>query len=259
MCKINQTLVLGICLIIGFNQSVFADDDDGEQLQIVSAFATFDVPGDFLEIIGVGFDNGDPSVTLGGIALPVLNLDANNILAELPAGLPAGDYLLIVSTVNSDDDDDDDGGGENVLYDLTIGAVGPVGPQGPQGKPGEQGSQGKPGEQGSQGKPGEQGSQGKGGPPGTPGPPGPPGPGTAGTLSCVTRTGNIPPQPGGVVTLGCEAGEVATGGGFDMTDGSDLFNWNRGASFPVSPNQWRCIREIGFGTDTCFVRCCRIQ
>ncbi len=156
MSKINQTLALAICLFIGFNQPVFADDDDGGvQLQIVRAFAMFDLPGDFLEIVGAGFDNGDPNppiLTLGGITLTVVSFDANNILAELPLGLPAGDYLLNVNTVNSDDDDDDDdGGGENVLYDMTIGAVGPVGAQGPQGKLGPPGADGATGATGPSG------------------------------------------------------------------------------------------------------------
>ena len=109
MYKIHSALALGICLLIGFNQPVFATSKDDDP-RILSAFATFDVPGDFLEIIGAGFDQNDPDppiVTLGGIELDLVSFDANNILAELPAGLPFGDYLLIVSTDIDDDHDSD--------------------------------------------------------------------------------------------------------------------------------------------------------
>ncbi|MCZ6726233.1 MAG: hypothetical protein O7A98_02625, partial [Acidobacteria bacterium] len=52
-------------------------------------------------ILGADFDfGGPPEVTLGDLApLTILGIPTDiEILAALPAGLPAGDYLLTVST-----------------------------------------------------------------------------------------------------------------------------------------------------------------
>lgn len=133
----------------------------GGHLKITEAFVFFGPP-DTVMILGEDFDFGTPlEVTLGGVGtLPIQSADATEIVAELPAGLPAGDYLLTVSTGN--------GQSQNADFELTIGAVGPPGPEGPPGPPGSPGPPGPPGADGEDGADGAQGD---------PGPPGPPGPG----------------------------------------------------------------------------------
>jgi hypothetical protein len=77
---------------------------------------------DQVMIDGSDFDNGpNLVVTLGDIAAPlgIVNAGSNQIVAQLPAGLAAGDYLLTVRTGGGPNRQDD--------YDLTIGATGPVG------------------------------------------------------------------------------------------------------------------------------------
>jgi len=87
------------------------------------------------------------AVTLGGYALPIEGTPtASEILVGLPAGYPAGTYLLTVSRGS--------GSVKNATFDLTIGAVGPEGPRGPAGDAGPQGLPGPTGPQGPAGPPG---------------------------------------------------------------------------------------------------------
>ncbi len=91
------------------------------QVTITQVFV--DVPtADQVTINGNDFDNGPRlDVTLGDFAAPlnIVASAANQIIADLPVGLTAGDFRLSVRT----------GGGANRQddYDLTIGAAGPVG------------------------------------------------------------------------------------------------------------------------------------
>ena len=99
------------------------------QAQLVISEVTVAAPTpELLRIVGQNLDNGpNLTVTLGEFpgALVVVSATASEILAGLPAPLPAGDYLLTVSTGN--------GMSQRDVYDLTVGAVGPTGPPGPPG------------------------------------------------------------------------------------------------------------------------------
>ena len=89
-------------------------------------------------------------------AAPIVKLDGSTLTlngtatpaafdALLPAGIPAGSYLLTVSCGNATN--------QNGTFDLTLGAAGPqgpTGPQGPQGLTGPQGPQGLTGPRGPQ-------------------------------------------------------------------------------------------------------------
>jgi hypothetical protein len=86
-----------------------------------------------------------PAVELAGAATPAVNA-AGMIVADLPAGIGDGDFLLTVDCRRGNKGYD--------AWELTIGAAGPPGPPGPPGAPGTPGTPGAPG---------------------TPGPPGPPG------------------------------------------------------------------------------------
>lgn len=88
---------------------------------------------DELVIMGAEFDNGGPpGVTLAGFPpLMVISNTPTEIVAQLPGGIPDGDYLLTVSTGS--------GANQSDSYDLTIGAVGPQGPTGPTGAAGPPG------------------------------------------------------------------------------------------------------------------------
>lgn len=91
------------------------------QVTITEVFV--DVPAtDQVTINGTDFDNGPRlTVTLGDFAAPlnIVGSAATQIIADLPVGLTAGDYLLTVRTGGGPNRQDD--------YDLTIGAAGPVG------------------------------------------------------------------------------------------------------------------------------------
>jgi Collagen triple helix repeat (20 copies)/Phage Tail Collar Domain/IPT/TIG domain len=142
-----------------------------------------------------------PTVQLAGTQLHVLSSSATEIVAQLPAGVTIGEFLLTVEHKVF----------LNGWFDLSLGAVGPQGPAGPQGIPGAQGPQGlmgfpglpgvagppglpgMPGAQGPAGLPGPQGLPGQPGQPGAAGLPGPPGipgaPGAAGTPGAVGPQG----------------------------------------------------------------------
>jgi len=188
------------------------------ELFITEAFITFAdatcSDSDTVTITGTNFLNGDPPVIVFGEfgVLTTLCVAATDteLVGELPAALPDGDYRVEVSTGNGVVNYD--------AYDLTVGAVGPTGEtgaQGPQGKLGDtgpQGVQGKLGDtgpQGAQGKLGDTGAQGVQGKLGDTGPQGPAGEDGAGactltddnngtaTLTCdeTSVTFNVPPPP----------------------------------------------------------------
>ena len=169
---------LSILLVFSSGQMAFAGQVNKTpaelQLVIKSVHVDFDSPTT-LTIFGEHFDNGEyPTVT---IALPnpipysVNMISANEIVVNMQSEIPAGDYLLRVSTGSSVVHQD--------VYDLTIGAVGPqgeLGPIGPMGPQGPQGEQGDTGPTGPEGQQGPQGEQGPTGPQGEQGPSGPTGP-----------------------------------------------------------------------------------
>ena len=124
---------------------------------------------DQLVITGHNFNNGgDVALTLGGTPLSVILQEETRIIAEIPADVLPGSYVLIAWTGNGSVREDS--------MDVTIGAEGPRGEQGLQGVQGEQGPQGPQGEQGPKGDQGIQGIQGVQGEQGPQGPPGPQGP-----------------------------------------------------------------------------------
>ena len=108
------------------------------------------------------------------------------------------------------------------------GAQGEAGPQGKAGPQGEAGEQGPAGEAGPQGKAGPQGEAGEQGPAGEAGPQGKAGPqgeageqgpaGEAGIAKIVTRYGPevTPGKVTGTSYAACNAGEVVSGGGFEL-------------------------------------------
>jgi len=149
-----------------------------------------------LIINGVFTEN--PVVGLGPFPDPLVlwHTAEDEIIAELPKDIWAGDYALTVSSSSRQHP----GGHHNskiARFIVTIGAVGPVGPQGeqgPMGSIGPQGPQGMKGDigpQGSQGIPGERGPQGLKGDKGDTGPQGPPGPAGTGTLDIYTKVRNF--------------------------------------------------------------------
>jgi microcystin-dependent protein len=165
-------LLLVAIMFAGSTQAAPAAQLPGQHLNVEQVFI---VPGnpDTLLIMGNDFDFGKPlAVELGDLgALVIVSATATQIVAELPDGLPYGDYLVTVSTGK--------GQSQNDEYDLTLGAVGPqgeTGPQGPQGETGPQGPQGETGPQGPQGVPGPRGAEGATGPQGPQGEIGPQGP-----------------------------------------------------------------------------------
>lgn len=96
----------------------------GGHLNITQVFVDFPVAGKIM-IMGEDLDFGGPlDVTLGNFGSLVIDGTPTDteIVADLPAEITAGDYLLTVSTGN--------GQSQNDEYDLTIGAVGPEGEKG---------------------------------------------------------------------------------------------------------------------------------
>ncbi len=117
----------------------------------------------FITIQGVNLSyGGDPVVTLGDVQLSVNYADGELIIADLPASITDGDYLLAISTGNSQNQQDE--------YDLSVGATGPVGDQGDEGPQGETGDTGPVGPAGPQGERGIKGDMGPIGPEGPDGP-----------------------------------------------------------------------------------------
>ena len=116
MFKIHQTLALAICLFIGFNQPVFADDDG--LLVIREVFVDVPSVGQVL-IIGEGFGTA-PTVEFGAFGdIGFESATDSEIIINLPTVGP-GEFLIIV-TAGGEDDDDDDGASDE--YDLTIGSA----------------------------------------------------------------------------------------------------------------------------------------
>ena len=98
MFKIHQTLALAICLFIGFNQPVFADDDG--LLVIREVFV--DVPSvGQVAIIGEGFGTA-PTVEFGVFGdIGFESATDSEIIINLPTVGP-GEFLIIVTAGGED-------------------------------------------------------------------------------------------------------------------------------------------------------------
>ena len=141
-------------------------------------------------IHGVNLNNGnDLEISLSKIGeIAAVDIAPDLIVASFPvSGLPAGNYLLMVSS-----------GGGSVRYDeiaITVGAVGPEGPAGGVGPTGPEGPAGPQGNIGPQGDQGPVGPLGLPGPQGDTGPIGPQGPqGTQGESGPAGADGAQGPQ-----------------------------------------------------------------
>ena len=119
---------------------------------------------------------GSPVVKLDGAILTLVSSSSTQIVAELPAGLAAGSFLLSVGTG---------------IFDVTNGAVGPQGAAGPTGPAGPQGPVGPAGATGATGASGPAGPAGPAGATGATGAIGPAGP--AGPTGATGATGAIGP------------------------------------------------------------------
>jgi len=183
-----------------------------------------DFASEIITITGENFNIGPNSTTvsLGAFGnLNILSNDGSTIVVEFPpGGIPAGDYVLLVSS--------GPGPRKNDEQSITIGNQGPQGeegqpgdpgeqgPQGPQGPPGPQGPTGASGPQGPQGEIGPQGAKGDKGDKGDTGPQGEPG--TDGFTTLVNSTNEA---PGGI--CGTEGG-TRIDVGLDNGDGNDTEN-----------------------------------
>ncbi|MFL6519785.1 MAG: IPT/TIG domain-containing protein [Chthoniobacterales bacterium] len=220
------------------------------------------VTGTTLKIVGTDLQHREPAkhptvVTLGSVRLPTTSVTANMVVAQVPAAIAPGSYLLTVDTGEAQGD------GSWV----TVGAVGPQGPTGPKGDTGPQGltgptgatgpqgpigPKGDTGAQGSTGPKGDTGPQGLTGPKGDTGSQGPAGPtGATGPRGSTGPQGNTGPQgpagpagasgasgyqfkqasaalPPGLMVRGslfCDSGKVAVGGGWNVNV-EEEFNTN---------------------------------
>jgi len=181
-----------------------------------------------ISIFGNDFDaHVAPTVTLGDTNLTVSSFSATEIVAPLPAGMSAGDYLLTVSTGRKDR--------LTLRFDVAIAAADPPGSQGPAGPAGPQGPAGPPGPAGStgpQGPAGPAGAQGPAGPAGAQGPTGPSGTTIVGPAGPAGPQGPAgPPGP-----AGSAGGQTFPTSGFTAAV-SGAFTWDYTTSLtsPIIP------------------------
>src|SRR6476646_8171718 len=125
------------------------------------------VTGTTLKIVGTDLQHKEPAkhptvVALGSVQLPTTSVTGNMVLAQVPAAIPPGSYLLTVTTGDAPSDESW----------VTVGAVGPQGQTGPKGDTGPQGPTGPNGDTGPRGPTGAQGNTGPQGPAGPAGPKG---------------------------------------------------------------------------------------
>lgn len=232
-----MTRAIVLCIASSLATAGVAHAQARPQLLIQRADA--DLAADTLLIHGENLlwtNDASVAVTLAGTPLAVLSATSTELLAQLPAGLEPGAYLLKVSrgpaTVQRD------------YFDLTVGTVGPPGPPGPPGLKGDMGDTGPQGLPGDIGPTGETGATGPQGPPGAKGDKGDPGspgakgdkgdPGTNGTngtngidgqtgaqgppglsgLEYVVKSLTVASQTFDTVTALCPAPKRAIAGGF---------------------------------------------
>jgi hypothetical protein len=120
-----------------------------------------DLQSGLLEVQGehlVGDGEDDVVVTLAREPLAVVSATATTIVANLPAGIAAGTYRLVVAHPGGSRSADE--------IDVTLGTAGPAGADGAPGVPGEEGEVGPTGVMGEKGDRGARGDVGVPGPPG---------------------------------------------------------------------------------------------
>lgn len=113
----------------------------------------------------------------------------------------------------------------------------PKGERGPQGKPGKPGKPGRPGRPGPQGPQGEQGEQGPQGNQGSQGNQGAQGTVGSSYVKTVTASNNV--------TVNCDTGDVATGGGASVTNGNLSATYPIGGTTDTPPTGWQAIQTAG--------------
>ena len=158
---INSTVAVFILFIM---VTLIASSAVAQKPQVTINEVMVDFDSQSISIMGENFDIGPnpTTVSLGGFGnLNITTNTSNLLMADLPNGVPAGDYLLSVSS--------GPGPKKNAQQSITIGAQGPQGDMGDQGDQGDQGPQGPTGATGPQGPTGATGPQGPQGDPGTAG------------------------------------------------------------------------------------------
>lgn len=124
------------------------------------------------------------AVYLGRELLHTVSSTDTQIVVDLPAGLAAGTYLVVVTNGNSEQNSDS--------IDVAIGDAGSTGPQGPAGPEGPAGPAGPMGPMGFTGPQGPAGATGETGATGATGATGPQGP--QGDTGATGATGPVGPQ-----------------------------------------------------------------
>jgi len=135
-----------VCLLLAHAHAALAQAPVVLSASINRSAGAITITGQNFEPAGVA-----PTVKLDGVSLPITSSTAQNIVAELPAGLGSGTFQLSVKTSVG-----------TAYFDVTNPIVGPEGPAGPRGP---QGPAGPTGPTGAQGPAGPAGPQGPAGPP----------------------------------------------------------------------------------------------
>lgn len=206
--RFNRVIIVVLFMTLASSAPIVAQNSShvvatASQNSLVIDTASVDTVTNRVTITGRNFGNSAPAVKLAEVPIAVQSYDFNSqtLIANLPAGLAPGSYLLTVTA----------GSGQNQTadFDLTTGAVGPKGPQGLKGDIGPMGPQGPTGAAGPtgpigpigpiglKGDPGATGAAGVAGPTGPPGQQGPVGPAGGGvggngpTTVYVTRVQRV--------------------------------------------------------------------
>lgn len=250
-----RTLLAVAAVAAAFHAPV-ANADSSKDNDAVITEVRANAAGTALVVTGANLGGGTPKLTFGTLAAPlaVTSASSTQIVAQLPAGVSPGSYLLTLTVGKRRDKsgDDEEARGDEFWVTLgatgsqgsagPVGAQGPAGPAGPTGATGATGPAGATGAQGPSGPTGATGAQGPSGPAGANGAQGAAGPigatgasgaqgpagptgatgargpaGPAGSLSSFEQVAEMNFHPiDGVVELfvTCPAGSVVTGGGF---------------------------------------------
>jgi hypothetical protein len=62
-----------------------------------------------------------------------------------------------------------------------------------------------------------------------------------------------------VMTVSCQAGEILTGGGFDLLNPDTASPWRRILNQPKNATSWQCGQTGGPSGGTCYAICCTIE
>ncbi len=197
-----RALLVSIITWLLLAVTVHAADQPAAQAQKAAKFPVIrnvkvDSTAGTIAIEGEHFGT-NPAVALDYYPVTVYASDPKLIVAELPAGMFPGTYVVTVHTGPSFI--------HTASFVVTIGAQGPPGPAGPEGPRGPEGPPGAPGEPGAVGPQGPAGPAGADGPQGAIGPQGPQGPqGPAGPAGPQGPEG--PQGPAGIVDGGFASGD----------------------------------------------------